>query len=330
MLEVENIQVSYGALAALHGVSLTVRPGEMVALVGPNCAGKSTLLKTIAGLLVPRAGVIRWEGKRLSGEPPHQIVECGVALVPEGRRLFAAMTVRENLELGAFPQRAQKVRRAQIDRVYSLFPRLFEREGQLARSLSGGEQQMLALGRALMGLPRLLLLDEPSLGLAPKIIESIFSILAELHREGMSLLTVEQNVQTALNLVRRAYIWKVEKLSAKAKATDCFKTITSALPTWVHWRGEPRRDSHAATHPGSARRRSLRACSRWPVVDVRGPAGLERCPWRAADVRRLRNFLALHALANRSIPFAAGRWPGAVCAWADPLLGAISIRGQSA
>jgi branched-chain amino acid transport system ATP-binding protein len=170
------------------------------------------LLKTIAGLLVPRAGVIRWEGKRLSGEPPQQIVKRGVALVPEGRRLFAAMTVRENLELGAFPQRAQKVRRAQIERVYSLFPRLFEREGQLAGSLSGGEQQMLALGRALMGLPRLLLLDEPSLGLAPKVVESIFSILAELHREGMSLLIVEQNVQTALNLVRRAYILEGGKI----------------------------------------------------------------------------------------------------------------------
>jgi branched-chain amino acid transport system ATP-binding protein len=212
MLEVENIQVSYGALAALYGVSLTIRLGEMVALVGPNCAGKSTLLKTIAGLLVPHAGVIRWEGKRLSGEPPQQIVERGVALVPEGRRLFAAMTVRENLELGAFPQRAQNGRRAQIDRVYSLFPRLFEREGQLAGSLSGGEQQMLALGRALMGRPRLLLLDEPSLGLAPKVVESIFAILSELHREGMSLLIVEQNVQAALNLVRRAYILENGKI----------------------------------------------------------------------------------------------------------------------
>ena len=212
MLEVENIQVSYGALAALHSVSLTVQPGEMVALVGPNCAGKSTLLKTIAGLLVPHAGVIRWEGKRLSGEPPQQIVERGVALVPEGRRLFAAMTVRENLELGAFPQRAQNGRQAQIERVYGLFPRLFERGGQLAGSLSGGEQQMLALGRALMGLPRLLLLDEPSLGLAPKVVESIFAILAELHREGMSLLIVEQNVQAALNLVRRAYILENGKI----------------------------------------------------------------------------------------------------------------------
>jgi branched-chain amino acid transport system ATP-binding protein len=206
MLEVENIQVSYGALAALHGVNLTVEPGEIVALVGPNGAGKSTLLKTIAGLLVPRAGAIRWEGKSLSEAPPQRIVERGVALVPEGRRLFAAMTVWENLELGAFPQRAQNQRRTQIERVYTLFPRLFERQDQLAGSLSGGEQQMLALGRALMGLPRLLLLDEPSLGLAPRVVESIFAVLAELHREGMSLLIVEQNVQAALNLVRRAYI----------------------------------------------------------------------------------------------------------------------------
>jgi branched-chain amino acid transport system ATP-binding protein len=206
MLEVENIQVSYGSLAALHGVNLTVEPGEIVALVGPNGAGKSTLLKTIAGLLVPRAGAIRWEGKSLSEAPPQRIVERGVALVPEGRRLFAAMTVWENLELGAFPQRAQNQRRTQIERVYTLFPRLFERQDQLAGSLSGGEQQMLALGRALMGLPRLLLLDEPSLGLAPRVVESIFAVLAELHREGMSLLIVEQNVQAALNLVRRAYI----------------------------------------------------------------------------------------------------------------------------
>jgi branched-chain amino acid transport system ATP-binding protein len=206
MLEVENLEVAYGALTALHGVSLTVGPGEIVALVGPNGAGKSTLLKTIAGLLVPRAGVIRWDGKLLSGEPPQRIVERGVALVPEGRRLFTTMTVRENLELGAFTQRAQIERRAQIQRVYTIFPRLSERERQLAGSLSGGEQQMLALGRALMGLPRLLLLDEASLGLAPRVVESIFSILAELHREGMSLLIVEQNVHAALNLARRAYI----------------------------------------------------------------------------------------------------------------------------
>ena len=212
MLEVERLEVSYGALPALHGVSLTVQPGEMVALVGPNGAGKTTLLKTIAGLLVPRAGGIRWESQPLSAEPPQRIVERGVALVPEGRRLFTRMTVRENLELGAFTRRAQKKRREQIQRVYTFFPRLFERERQLAGSLSGGEQQMLALGRALMGLPRLLLLDEPSLGLAPRVVESIFSILAELHREGMSLLIVEQNVQTVLNAAQRAYILEGGKI----------------------------------------------------------------------------------------------------------------------
>src|SRR5438132_14335473 len=206
MLEVEKLEVSYGALAALQGVSLNVRAGEMVALVGPNGAGKSTLLKTMAGLIVPRAGVIRWEGKRLDIEPPEKIVESGVALVPEGRRLFARMTVRENLELGAFTQRAQKERRAQMERTYNIFPRLREREHQPAGLLSGGEQQMLALARALMRLPRLLLLDEPSLGLAPRMVESIFSILAELHREGMSVLIVEQSVHAVLALAQRAYI----------------------------------------------------------------------------------------------------------------------------
>jgi branched-chain amino acid transport system ATP-binding protein len=206
MLEVENLQVAYGALTALHGVSLEIRPGEMVALVGPNGAGKSTLLKTISGLLAPRAGVIRWQDETISAASPQRIVEHGIALVPEGRRLFAAMTVRDNLELGAFTQRAQKQKRAQLDRVYALFPRLFERQRQLAGSLSGGEQQMLALGRALMALPRLLLLDEPSLGLAPKVVESILAILAELHRGGMSLLVVEQNVHAVLALAERAYI----------------------------------------------------------------------------------------------------------------------------
>lgn len=217
MLEVERLEVSYGALAALHGVSLTIRPGETVALVGPNGAGKSTLLKTIAGLLVPRAGVIRWEGKPLSAEPPQRIVERGVALVPEGRRLFARMTVRENLDLGAFTQRAQRERRAQLERVYHIFPRLLERERQLAGSLSGGEQQMLALGRALMGLPRLLLLDEPSLGLAPRVVETIFSILAELRREGMGLFIVEQNVRAVLTLAQRAYILEGGRIVAEGE-----------------------------------------------------------------------------------------------------------------
>ena len=206
MLEVQNLQVSYGELIALNQVNLVVRPGEMVALVGPNGAGKTTLLKTIAGLLAARNGVIRWQNETISKAPPQRIVEHGIALVPEGRRLFATMTVRENLELGAFTARAQKEKAAQLEKIFALFPRLAERQRQRSGSLSGGEQQMLALGRALMGLPRLLLLDEPSLGLAPKIVESIFAILTELHRDGMSLLIVEQNVHTVLALVQRAYI----------------------------------------------------------------------------------------------------------------------------
>jgi branched-chain amino acid transport system ATP-binding protein len=223
MLEVDRLEVSYGALAALHGVSLTVGQGEIVALVGPNGAGKSTLLKAIVGLMAPRGGTIRWEGKRLDTEPPERIVECGVALVPEGRRLFARMTVQENLELGAFTQRAQKERREQMERVYNIFPRLFERERQLAGSLSGGEQQMLALGRALMGLPRLLLLDEPSLGLAPRVVESIFSILAGLHRDGMSLLIVEQSVHVVLALAQRAYILEGGKIVGEGEGQKLLK-----------------------------------------------------------------------------------------------------------
>jgi branched-chain amino acid transport system ATP-binding protein len=206
MLEVTNLSVAYGELLALQGVSLMIQPGEMVALVGPNGAGKTTLLKTISGLLAPRAGAIRWQDESISKVSAQRIVEHGIALVPEGRRLFAAMTVRENLELGAFTSRAQKEKTAQLEKIFALFPRLAERQRQRAGSLSGGEQQMLALGRALMGLPRLLLLDEPSLGLAPKIVESIMSILADLHRDGMSILIVEQNVHAVLVLAQRAYI----------------------------------------------------------------------------------------------------------------------------
>jgi branched-chain amino acid transport system ATP-binding protein len=206
MLEVENLRVAYGDLTALHGVSVSVQPGAVTALVGPNGAGKTTLLKTIAGLLAPRAGAIRWQGQTIGGTAPEQIVQQGIALVPEGRRLFAHMTVRENLDLGAFSERARKNHAAQLDRVFTIFPRLFERQRQAAGLLSGGEQQMLALGRALMAMPRLLLLDEPSIGLAPKIVESIYTILAGLNREGMSLFIVEQNVHLALHLAQYAYI----------------------------------------------------------------------------------------------------------------------------
>ena len=218
MLEVENLEVAYGPLMALQGVSLRIDPGEIVALVGPNGAGKSTLLKSIAGLLASRAGGMWWEGENITAKPPEQIVECGIALVPEGRRLFGRMTVRENLELGAFTKRAQTERQAQLERVYTIFPRLLERERQIAGLLSGGEQQMLALGRALMGLPRLLLLDEPSLGLAPRVVESIFAILADLHREGMSLFIVEQNVHVVLALAQRAYILEGGRIVGEGKA----------------------------------------------------------------------------------------------------------------
>jgi branched-chain amino acid transport system ATP-binding protein len=206
MLEVNSLHVAYGELPALQGVSLKVHPGEMVALVGPNGAGKTTLLKTIAGLLPARAGTIRWQDELISGASPQRIVERGIALVPEGRKLFGAMTVRENLELGAFTLRARKEKFPRLEKVFALFPRLAERQRQRAGSLSGGEQQMLALGRALMGSPRLLLLDEPSLGLAPRVVESMMSILSDLHRAGMSVLIVEQNVHAVLALAERAYI----------------------------------------------------------------------------------------------------------------------------
>ena len=206
MLQVTNLHVAYGELPALQGVSLKIQPGELVALVGPNGAGKTTLLKTISGLLPARAGTVRWQDEAINEASPQRIVERGIALVPEGRKLFAAMTVRENLELGAFILRAQKEKFSQLEKIFALFPRLAERQRQRAGSLSGGEQQMLALGRALMGLPRLLLLDEPSLGLAPRVVESMMSILSDLHRGGMSVLIVEQNVHTVLALAERAYI----------------------------------------------------------------------------------------------------------------------------
>jgi branched-chain amino acid transport system ATP-binding protein len=225
LLQVERVDVAYGALPALHGVSVTVHPGETVALVGPNGAGKTTLLKAIAGLLAPRAGAIRWEGEALGGEPSHRIVERGIALVPEGRRLFARMTVRENLELGAFSRRAQGEKRVRLDRVYAIFPFLRDREGQLAGSLSGGEQQMLALGRALMTAPRLLLLDEPSLGLAPRVVETIFVILGDLHREGISLFLVEQNVRAALTLAQRAYLLEAGRIVGEGEGRSLLQDV---------------------------------------------------------------------------------------------------------
>jgi branched-chain amino acid transport system ATP-binding protein len=205
LLELKDIHTYYGSIHALRGVTMHVDEGEIVTLIGSNGAGKSTTLRTISGLLRPREGEIQFRGKRIDGVPPHQIVERGVCQSPEGRRVFARMTVHENLEMGAFSRRV-KVPTADYDRVYELFPRLRERTSQRAGTLSGGEQQMLAIGRALMAAPRLLLLDEPSMGLAPILVEQIFEIVKTINEAGTTVLLVEQNALMALGIAHRGYI----------------------------------------------------------------------------------------------------------------------------
>jgi branched-chain amino acid transport system ATP-binding protein len=206
VLEVTGVSASHGDFAALHDVTVRVGDGEIVALVGSNGAGKTTLLRVIVGLLRPRAGAIRWDGEDLRDVRPDQIVERGLVLVPEGRRLFARMSVLENLELGAFTPRARRAAREALERVYALFPVLRERRSTLVGALSGGQQQMVAVGRALMASPRLLVLDEPSLGVAPRIVEAIFRSLVEINRAGVGIFLVEQNVHAALTLAGRAYL----------------------------------------------------------------------------------------------------------------------------
>jgi branched-chain amino acid transport system ATP-binding protein len=206
VLEIDGLAAAYGDVPALSGVSLTVGAGEIVALLGPNGAGKSTLLKSIAGLLSPRAGTIRWEGHDLTRLHAHTIVERGIAMVPEGRRLFGSMSVQDNLELGAFAPRARAEAAASLQRVYALFPVLRERRRVAVRALSGGQQQMVAVGRALMSRPRLLMLDEPSLGIAPLLVRAILEALAEINGGGTAIFLVEQNVQAALTLAHRGYV----------------------------------------------------------------------------------------------------------------------------
>ncbi len=205
-LEILGLDAAYGDVPALLGVTLSVESGEIVTLLGPNGAGKTTLLKTIAGLLRPRAGAILWEGEDLSRVASHLIVERGLALVPEGRRLFGSMTVEENLTLGAFAPRARSAQRTNLERVYALFPALRERRRQIVRLLSGGQQQMVSVGRALMSNPMLLMLDEPSLGLAPLMVRAILDVLVEINRSGVAVFLVEQNVRAALSLAHRGYI----------------------------------------------------------------------------------------------------------------------------
>ena len=204
MLKVTNANVYYGKIHAIKDVSFEVNDGEVVSLIGANGAGKSTILRTVSGLLRSRTGVIAFDGKNIGNMPAHKIVNMGLAQVPEGRRIFLQMTVMENLEMGAFTQK--KVSEADIEAVFARFPRLKERRRQIAGTLSGGEQQMLAMGRALMSHPRLMMLDEPSMGLAPILVEQIFDIIQELHRSGTTILLVEQNADMALKIADRAYI----------------------------------------------------------------------------------------------------------------------------
>lgn len=205
-LEIKNLNAAYGDIQALWDVSLNVNEGEIVALIGPNGAGKTTLMRMIAGLHQPLSGSVSLADTPLHTIPAYQIVEHGVVLVPEGRRLFGSLTVLDNLELGAYTKRAREVRHKTIERVFELFPILAERKTQQANTLSGGQQQMLAVGRAIMGLPRLLMLDEPSLGLAPLIVENIFEIIKLMNEQGVTIFLVEQNARKALELAHRAYI----------------------------------------------------------------------------------------------------------------------------
>ena len=206
LLELQDIHTFYGAIHALRGISLSIDKGEIVTLIGSNGAGKSTTLRTISGLLKPRQGEIRLGGERIDGLPPHKIVELGICQSPEGRRVFPRMSVHENLELGAFSRRDKAGILTDFDRVFTLFPRLRERREQRAGTLSGGEQQMLAIGRALMAAPRVLLLDEPSMGLAPILVEQIFEIIREINAQGTTVLLVEQNALMALGIANRGYI----------------------------------------------------------------------------------------------------------------------------
>jgi branched-chain amino acid transport system ATP-binding protein len=206
ILELEDVHTFYGSIEALKGVSLEVRQGEIVTLIGANGAGKSTTLRSINGLNHPREGKIRFEGKDITNEAPHDVVKMGISQSPEGRRLFPRMSVLENLEMGAFQREDRTQLKEDLDRVYALFPRLAERKGQKAGTLSGGEQQMVAIGRALMARPKLLMLDEPSMGLAPIFVEKIFEIVREINDQGTPILLVEQNALMALETANRGYV----------------------------------------------------------------------------------------------------------------------------
>lgn len=212
MLKVTNIETFYGSIHALKGLSLYIREKEIVALVGSNGAGKTTLLKTICGIIKPKVGSITFYNKEITNIDPHEIVKLGISMSPEGRQVFPKMTVEENLDLGAYTRKEKSEIKGAYDKIYSLFPRLYERRTQLAGTMSGGEQQMLAIGRALMSKPKLLLLDEPSLGLAPLLVEAIFKLIKEINLEGTTILLIEQNARMALNIAHRGYVIETGKI----------------------------------------------------------------------------------------------------------------------
>ncbi len=222
MLELRNVIVSYGRIDALKGISLSVKKGEIVALIGANGAGKSTTLMTVSGVTALRGGTIFYGGTQISGRPSHEVVGLGISQVPEGRRIFPRMTVRENLEMGAFSRSKQELA-SDLRRIYEMFPTLAERRRQFGGTLSGGEQQMLAIGRALMARPNLLLLDEPSLGLAPIIVTKIFKIIKEINEQGTTVLLVEQNAKAALHLANRAYVMETGKIVMQGESSQLEK-----------------------------------------------------------------------------------------------------------
>ena len=224
MLKVENINVYYGAIHALKGISVEVKEGEIVTLIGANGAGKSTILRTISGLLRTKTGNVLFEGNSVAAMAPEEIVKKGISQVPEGRRIFANMSVEENLELGAYIRSDKPGIRKDIDKVFERFPRLGERRKQIAETLSGGEQQMLAIGRGLMSQPRLLLLDEPSMGLAPLLVKEIFSIIKEINASGTTILLVEQNANMALSIAHQAYVLETGRITLSGSAKELMES----------------------------------------------------------------------------------------------------------
>lgn len=219
LLKVEDLHVYYGSIHAIKGVSFEVEEGEIVTLIGANGAGKSTTLNTVSGLLKPRSGSVEFEGKNIVNVPAHKIVSHGMALCPEGRRVFLQMTVQENLEMGGYTRDASEIS-ASIEDVYQRFPRLKERYKQTAGTLSGGEQQMLAVGRALMAKPKMILMDEPSMGLSPLLVKEIFAIIQEVNKQGITILLVEQNAKMALAISDRAYVLETGNISIEGNAAD--------------------------------------------------------------------------------------------------------------